>query len=66
MISVLFIVCNLQGQCFTASYQGVFREVIQCEVFAETTILENQRQAEKAGNPRLIARYKCIDWGKDA
>ena len=64
MMSVVFLVCSLQGQCFTASSQQVFRDRMTCETFAEMTILQNQQQDKDAGRPPRLARYQCVEWSQ--
>lgn len=63
MISLVFLVCSLEQQCFSVAPQRIFRDTMQCEMFAEYIMIENQRKVDRGEMEPHLARYECVDWG---
>jgi len=63
MLTLTFLVCyTMTRQCMGVGPQQTFNNPVQCEMFAEALMTENQNKASKGEMAPHVATYKCVDW----
>jgi hypothetical protein len=66
MITLAFLICLPNGQCFSNSPEIVFANKEQCEVIAQELILNNKEAAYRGEVPPHVAYFQCVEWGEPA
>jgi len=66
MISLIFLICTMNGQCHTVSPQFVFYNKDDCERVAVTIMEENQAAEDRKELPLHTADFVCYYWGEKA
>jgi len=66
MISLVFLLCMSNGECFSTAPEVVFTTEEQCHVAALATIEINQQAVLKGELAAHRAIYECVNWGAPA
>lgn len=66
MITLVFLVCMSNGQCFSTAPDAVFSTEEQCMVAALTAIEANKQAVGRGEIAPHDVIYQCINWGAPA